>query len=327
MDMTTRLREGLPNLHHRAESGEQRDAPVTAVAAALAPADGDTGGFPIPGRLRSPELVDRLRELSGRRILFHPLPGSAGDSLRHAATYQLFADLGIRFDVLSDNDTAAGEILVIGGGGNFVPAYSSVRNTLLRTACNAREVIVLPQTVRGNEELIEQLGPSVEIFCRDAESYLHVVAHRSRAKARLAHDLSFLVDPERLRAVAGPAAKALLAKRAPSRPIERLMSEAGHRFFFRKARHRTKRICPKSSVDISLQFKTGTRPGEAEVGALALLTYLQGVHELHTERLHVAIAGAMLGKRVYLYDDPLRVAGSAYRHSLHEDFPRVQLID
>lgn len=286
----------------------------------------DIRGYPMPRHLRSPELVDRLRELSGRRVLFHPLPGGAGDSLRQAATYQLFADLDIRFDILSDTDSAAGETLIIGGGGNFIPAFSSVRKTLLRTS-GAREVIVLPQTVRGNEELIEQLGPSVEIFCRDAESYLHVLAHRSRAKARLAHDISFLVDPERLRAVAGPAAEALLAKRAPSRPIERLMSEAGHRFFFRKARNRTKRICPKSSVDVSLQFKTGTKPGEAEVGALALLTYLEGVHELHTERLHVAIVGALLGKRVYLYDDPLRIAGSAYRHSLHADFPKVQLID
>lgn len=323
--MKSWLGRGLSRLQYRLESAEQRDTLGATVAGGRA--SRNTGGFPIPRHLRSPELVDRLRELSGRRILFHPLPGSAGDSLRHAATYQLFADLKIRFDVLSDSDDAAGETLVIGGGGNFVPQFSSVRKTLLRTARSAREVIVLPQTVRGNEDLIEQLGPSVEIFCRDAESYLHVLAHRSRARAQLAHDMSFLVDPERLRAAAGPEADALLAKRTPSRPIERLMSDAGHRFFFRKTRNRTKRICPKSSVDVSLQFKTGTKPGEAEVGALALLTYLEGVHELHTERLHVAIAGAMLGKRVYLYDDPLRISGSAYRHSLHADFPKVQLID
>lgn len=286
-----------------------------------------SGDLAVPAHLESPELIERLRAFSGRRVLFHPLPGSAGDSLRQAATYQLFADLGIEFSVLSDADDVAGETLIIGGGGNLVPAFSSVRKTLLRAADAAREVIVLPQTVRGNEDLIERLGPTVEIFCRDAESYLHVLEHRSRAHARLAHDMAFLIDVERLRADAGPAADALVAQHAPARPFDRLMADAGHRFFFHKTRGRKKRIRPKSSIDISLAFKTGTKPGEAEVGALALLTYLQGVQEIHTERLHVAIAGAMLGKRVYLYDDPLRIAGSAYRHSLHADYPKVQLIE
>lgn len=285
------------------------------------------GALNVSAHLRSPELVERLRALSGRRVLFHPLPGGAGDSLRQAATYQLLADLDIDFRILSDTDDVSGETLIIGGGGNLVPAFSSVRKTLLRAADAAREVIVLPQTVRGNEDLLERLGPSVEIFCRDAESYLHVLEHRSRAHARLAHDMSFFIDVERLRAAAGPAAEALLAKHAPDRPFARMMADSGHRFFFRKTRGRTKRIRPKSSVDISLAFKTGTKPGEAEVGALALLMYLDGVQELHTERLHVAIVGAMLDKRVYLYDDPLRIAGSAYRHSLHADYPKVQLIE
>jgi hypothetical protein len=34
----------------------------------------------------------------------------------------------------------------------------------------------------------------------------------------------------------------------------------------------------------------------------------------------------MLDKRVYLYDDSAEIIGSAYRHSLHGDFPKVQLI-
>lgn len=322
------LGRGFGRLQARLQRAPPRDVPGAGAAANTDTCPGGNArSYASPPHLRSPELVRRLREFSGRRVLFHPLPGSAGDSLRQAATYQLFADLGIEFSVLSESEDAAGETLIIGGGGNFVPAFSSVRKTLLRTLGRAREVIVLPQTVRGNEELIERLGPSAEIFCRDPESYLHVLAHRSRARAYLAHDISFLIDIERLRAVAGDAARTLLTKKTPSRPLEKLMTDAGHRFFFHRRRDRAKRICPKSSVDISLRLKTGTTPGEAEVGALALLTYLQDVHELHTERLHVAIVGAMLGKRVYLYDDRMGVAASTYRHSLHADFPKVQLIN
>jgi exopolysaccharide biosynthesis predicted pyruvyltransferase EpsI len=280
----------------------------------------------IAPHLRNPHLTDRLREFSGQTLIFHPAPGSAGDSLRHAATYQLFRDLDIRFRLLSETEDIAGAVVVIGGGGNLIPAYSSVRKALIQTAKAASRVIVLPQSVRGNEDLLEELGESVEIFCRDPGSYLHVLTHRSRARAQLAHDLSFSIDVDRLRSSAAAQADALLAEKAPTRPLQRLMAESGHQFFFQKSRKRTKRFCPKSSIDISLLFKTGTKPDEAEVGALALLSYLDRVHEIHTDRLHVGIAGAMLGKRVYLYDDSYGIVGGSYRHSLHADFPKVQLI-
>lgn len=251
------------------------------------------------------------------------MPGSAGDSLRQAATYQLFRTLKIDFTLLPKTENVEGAVVVIGGGGNLVPAFSTARKALLRTARAARRVIVLPQTVRGNEELLEDLGPSVEIFCRDPESYLHVLAHRSRARAYLAHDLSFSIDIDCLSDSAAAQAEALLAEKTPTAPVVRLITETGHGFFFHR---RTKRILPKSSIDISRLFKTGTMPNKAEVGALALLSYLERLEEIYTDRLHVGIAAAILGKRVYLYDDSHGIAASVYRHSLQADFPKVQLI-
>lgn len=252
------------------------------------------------------------------------MPGSAGDSLRQAATYQLFRDLDIEFSLLSETESVDDAVVVIGGGGNLVPAFSSARKALLRTAKAARHVIVLPHTVRGNEELLEDLGPEVEIYCRDPESYVHVLAHRSRARAQLAHDMAFRIDIDRLRSSGAAAqAAALLAEKLPARPIVQLMTEAGHAFVFRAG---TKRIRPKSSVDISSLLKTGTGPHDAEIGALALLSHLETVKEIYTDRLDVGIAGAILGKRVCLYDDSDGIVASVYRHSLHTDFPNVQLI-
>jgi hypothetical protein len=40
----------------------------------------------------------------------------------------------------------------------------------------------------------------------------------------------------------------------------------------------------------------------------------------------VGIFGAMADKRVCLYGDNAGIIGSAYRHSLHRDFAKMQLI-
>jgi len=280
----------------------------------------------IPTQLRNPHLLERLRELSGQSVVFHPTPGNAGDSLIQAATYQIFEDLNIKFTLLADAKDVRGKTVIIGGGGNLVPAYTSVRKAFLLTARVAKNVILLPHTIRGNEDLLEDLGPSVEIYCRDPESYLHVLHHRSRAKVRLGHDMAFSVDVDRLRSRYGNQADELLRQKVPTTPLEALLAESRHRFFFRKDKEKTNRLMPKSSRDISSIFKTGTLPGQAQIGALAMLNYVDRAHEIHTDRLHVGLSGAILGKRVYLYDNSYGKLAAVYRHSLHEFFPFIQLI-
>jgi exopolysaccharide biosynthesis predicted pyruvyltransferase EpsI len=79
-------------------------------------------------------------------------------------------------------------------------------------------------------------------------------------------------------------------------------------------------------MDLSSLFKTGTTPGRAEVGALAFVNYIDRAHEIHTDRLHVGITGALLQKRVYLYDNSYGKVKGVYQHSLHANFPLVQFI-
>ena len=264
----------------------------------------------IPDHLRNPDLRERLRSLAGQKVVFVPTPGNAGDSLIQAATYQVLEDTGLNPLPIGDMQDFSGHIVIIGGGGNLVPPYGAVERALLRVHETADKVIVLPQGIRAHENLLEALGPNVEIYCRDVETYAHVLEHRSRARAYLAHDMAFGIDVARLKARAESEARALIMERVARAPIEDRMAESGIRFFFRTDGERTQRIIPRSNLDLSKLFKTGTEPGQAEVGALSLLLYVDTAQEIHTDRLHVALAGVLLGKRVHMYEQFLRqIAG------------------
>jgi exopolysaccharide biosynthesis predicted pyruvyltransferase EpsI len=281
----------------------------------------------IPLHLQNPGLKERLGAFSGKRVFFFPTPGNAGDSLVQAVTYGLFEELGIKFEIMTPDIDVSGQPLIVGGGGNLVPAYGAVRKIMQNAHYKASELILLPHTIRGNEDLIREFGGNVEIYCRDVVSYEQVLRHRSSARAALAHDMSFGVNVAALERVAGERAEALLNARLDTAPIEKLAAESGVRFFFFLGdAKQTLRLTPKSNSDPALTLKTGVLPGDAEVGALALIRYLAKAREIHTNRVQVALAATILGKRVYLYDNALGQSEGVYRHSIHADFRKAQFI-
>jgi len=281
----------------------------------------------IPDYLKNPSLQSRLGAFSGRTVFFFPTPGNAGDALIQAATYNLFNRLDIRFNIMGSDLDVSGQSVIIGGGGNFVPTYNAVKRVIQRVHRQAAELILLPHTIRGNEDLIQELGPNVELYCRDVETYSHVLRHRSRARAELAHDMSFMVDVPALASMAEERAAALIAERIKSTTLENLLAETGVRFFFAtNDAKQALRLTPRSNTDPALILKTSVLPGEAEVGALALIRYIERAVEVHTNRTQVGIAAASIGKRVYLYNNAYDQVEGIYRHSLHADFPNSQFI-
>lgn len=98
----------------------------------------------------------------------------------------------------------AGRVLLVGAGGNLVPAYGSIRQALIEYAHRAPTVIVLPHTIRGHEDVLARLGDHVHIFCRDIESFEHTSRTAGTPHVYLGHDMAFHLDPQRLLAGARP---------------------------------------------------------------------------------------------------------------------------
>ncbi|WP_445011799.1 polysaccharide pyruvyl transferase family protein [Vreelandella stevensii] len=260
---------------------------------------------------------------------YYPNPGNAGDSLIAAATYQVFKNAGLNYQLCKKNDPLTGKFLILGGGGNLVPQYNSIRYMLERAHNVAARVVVLPHTIRGNEDLIAKCDERVEFFCRDVVSYEHVIQHVSKAKAYLAHDMAFGLDVEQFFANQKiiSAADKLIDEKVKDTPLERLFSRADSRCFFRRDKEGTSRLIPKSSIDLSALFKQGVWPGKANVSAAAILRFVDRYKEIHSDRLHVGIAASLLSKNVYLYNNSYSKNKVIYEHSLHQNFPKTSYVD
>jgi hypothetical protein len=111
---------------------------------------------------------------------------------------QAFRRNGITFEEMKSDSPVDGEVVFLGGGGNFIPLYTGMRWAMGHVHQRAKEVILLPHTVRGNQDILRKLGSNVTIICREIESYRHVVQNTARCNVALGHDMAFHLDPEEI---------------------------------------------------------------------------------------------------------------------------------
>ena len=291
-----------------------------------------------PERPDNAALGALLRDLaaSGTEVLYVPNLGNAGDSLIAAATFQVLRSQGLRWRILDHRDLradTAGAVLLYGGGGNLVPLYLDARRFIAAHHRRARRLVLLPHTIEGNEDLLGELGPNVDLIARERRSFEHIRAHAPRARHHLMHDVALGVDLEELRGgplrlfAAPPSLRiaALLAKRGwqrlgrPRPPAGRVLAA------FRTDREATGIARPADNYDLSSIYLDWVSPeGFARVASRDLLAIADRYDEIRTNRLHVGIAGALLGKRMVLHDNSYGKNRAIWEHSLAGRFPNVE---
>jgi len=268
-------------------------------------------------------IVDFLRQFRNRRVLYFPNPGNAGDSLIAAATILLFRRLNIMFEPIDIGNDVRGEVVLIGGGGNLVPAYGSVATAFRNYLGRARQIVLLPHTVRGHEDLLQQMDSSCTLICRDPGSYMHVLDHAPAAAAHLDHDMAFYLTPqELLEDSKADAYQAFFVERLERARIKWPLR--GTVRYFRRdgeatGQHR------HTDMDPSAVFDTGARPGTIMPSAWAFLEAIRTVNAIETDRLHVGIAAAVLGVPCTLHDNAYGKNIAVYRHSIRNRYHNVTL--
>jgi exopolysaccharide biosynthesis predicted pyruvyltransferase EpsI len=135
-----------------------------------------------------------IAHYSGRTVLHVPNPGNAGDSLLAMGTYHAFERYAVKSEIVGLDASVDGKVVFLGGGGNFVPLYGHTRCAFERFLGRAERLILLPHTIRGNEDLLSRLDSSCTLFCRDIVSYNHVRSTNPKLDAVLAHDMAFHLD-------------------------------------------------------------------------------------------------------------------------------------
>lgn len=268
-----------------------------------------------------PPLVDPFARLAallapGGQVHFMPNGGNLGDALINQAAIQGFRRCGIPWRLLRGGRewVREGDLLVYGGGGSLVEDYPGSYGCLHFLHSLGAQVVVLPQTVRGNAPFWRELPPTL-VFCRDPASF-HYLQSFGRHEAQLAHDLA----PDLLLNIA-PFETVLHYRQA----LERLglLQETPLRAFRVDGEATANR--ERSQIDLSaLAYPDMQSLASIESAALSLLHMVAPFRRIETDRLHVMIAGALLGLEVDFHDTAHGKLSAIHALSLRDRFPLVR---
>jgi exopolysaccharide biosynthesis predicted pyruvyltransferase EpsI len=293
-----------------------------------------------------------LRDLAREPLFYFPNPGNAGDSLIALATFQLFRKLAVPFTLpAAESFDSTEKVVVWGGGGNLVPMYSHERDFVLRHHETAKRLVLLPQSISGHEDVLGRLGRNVTIICREPVSYAHVARHAPKAEVLLAHDLVLSLDVaaalKRRPSFTATVVRKLEAKRRDGGASAR--NEVSPTYFlrdwaflteftldqarrgfprelnaFRTDAERTGPV-PPHNCDLSRQFEWGCHSEAlASYVSYRFLSVIRKFDRINTNRLHVCLGAALLGKQVRLFANSYYKVRTIYEFSLADRFPHIQ---
>lgn len=298
--------------------------------------------------LESSILVNFLKQFKDESCIYIPNPGNAGDSIIGLGAISVFKKAGIRPRLCSGkiNFDTSKKIIFYGGGGNLISQYSNARNTISNLLPESKKIIILPHTIDGNVDFLNNLPSKVSVFCREPASFEHVKKHFTKGEVFIDHDLAFhvnysqflnhnnklseheiwiaslkdyLTEPIKFEEILRLIRKA----RAQARTIKNL--QLNHEInAYRTDSEKTSRVIPPNNFDISLKLSlSATLPNLSKLSAKNFINFINRFQIIHTNRLHVAIVGAVLNKEVKLSANNYHKCHSIYEYSLKNNYPNV----
>jgi len=233
----------------------------------------------------------------GRTLVEIVNTGIWGDALIQAGQREFFSHFGISYIQIPVwpkpwrgslwkmyKGRSLSPVGFVSGGGYMVPWYDRP-DEVRRASRGFGHLILLPSTI-GVSPILE--SKKSDIWVRDKSHSPQYVD-----ESRFCHDMAFFLDPE------------------PRSPTE----EAG--MFFRSDKERVLKTLPPGNVDIAAQGTHASDPNQFldEVGRF---------EKIYTDRLHVGIAGALLGRETHLFPSRGGKTRAVFDASLRENYPNVE---
>jgi exopolysaccharide biosynthesis predicted pyruvyltransferase EpsI len=277
------------------------------------------------------------------KLRYIPNRGNAGDSLIAAATWQLFERLHMTHCIEVGGTISAGDNVIYAGGGNLIPEYAQARMTIQECMrANVGSFILLPHSIRGNEDLLQEMDSRFHLFCREQQSYAHARKLAKHAQVYLTHDLVFGLDLNQLtERTRSNLLKDLLrlALESDSRAFISYISWRMHILAIKPQHQREMRLMRVDAeskhtgvyperYDLSSKHQSAYKQRwEAELVSRDFFHVLDRAEHIVSDRLHVCIGGALLGKRVTMLDNSYGKNCSVFLTSMKANFPRVAFCD
>ncbi|MDD3149323.1 MAG: polysaccharide pyruvyl transferase family protein, partial [Candidatus Gastranaerophilales bacterium] len=286
------------------------------------------------------KIISRLKELDN--FYFYPNNGNLGDVVIAQAEYQMLDNNQFNYEIFNaynssktpDNDFN----VVYGGGGLFVKYWNYQKVIDLFLNPNLKNVVILPSSFWECNDLLEVLDERFTVFCREKRSYDYCVSHNSSAKFYLVDDMAFSLDLSFINENSDSKISTIneetilsLYQNAynPYKRVSRKLSDAlktktkcihkGSRlaYFLRNDAERYFDNTHFDIIDLS-KFACSSCVDKGIVYHLSKLFIMaiNSVNIVVTDRLHVGIAGALLGKEVLLLDNTYKKVSGVYEQSM-----------
>lgn len=257
------------------------------------------------------------------------------------AAHIMFKKHGVGYEMADENVTLDNQIVFIRGGGNLVKYYNHTADFIKQRCARVKQLIILPQTISGHEDVISKFDSRVTIFCREQVSYDYVKSYRNISKVFLTDDMAFDINVKECFPKLAPFHRFIYATK-----LRRLLSEVlkgksslrdylqkrdgGTLFAFRTDAERTATELPEKNVDVSQVINFDPTMGNVNLAYKTSKTIFRVVNQfktIHTNRLHVCIAAILLKKQVFFYGNAYHKNKSVYIFSMNERFNNVTWMD
>ena len=254
-------------------------------------------------------LLKFLKELRGEKIIYVPNPGNAGDSLIALSTLDIFKKINLDFEIRKPKTKFNKKTIIYGGGGNLIDKYNDLRNFLLTNHKNNR-VIVLPHTFSHCCNLLNCIGANVTLIAREEVSFNYIRRHmRYPDNAFLSDDMAFHMNN-----------------------LESYINEphVGICNAFRLDEEKTDVSIPDNNKDISMDFifrQNTLNERDIKTSTNNLFSYLCKFDEINTNRLHVGIAGSLLGRKVNLFPNSYYKNEAVFNFSIKNKYKNTFFIN
>ncbi len=261
--------------------------------------------------LKDDPLRTLLESNSGKKVHFFPKPGNAGDGYITWCSYLLFDQYGIDIATHKIDEIVKDSTVFIGGGGNLIQdRYHEVRD-LIDTLCPLNNhVVLLPHTISGNRDVFRLTHKNLSVYCRDRVSFeLAIESGANPNTTFLSHDLTLFLGS---RPLAG-----IPKSQNEKNRIEVLRTDGESLLL-----HDVK----PGNVDISMSWNGDIWQSQAfcKQVTLSMAEYINPFQQIVTDRLHVGILAAQMGKEVTLLPNAYFKNKAVFTHSLSEMFPKMR---
>jgi exopolysaccharide biosynthesis predicted pyruvyltransferase EpsI len=266
------------------------------------------------------DIKNFLAKYQSEKIKYIPNQGNAGDSLIGFATLQVLDELELDYEICKPTEVFEGQIILYGGGGSLIRKYQGSKKFLLNNH-KKNDIIVLPHSFHDCDDLLTNLSRRVVLIAREKISYDYVKSKSNYpSNCLLSHDMAFHTQG--------------IGK---YKSISCVGTCNSFRFDDELSGDNRHVKVPEDNKDISIDFQ---RPmfmknwnlsdhintqvkKNLSIATDNIFSYLSKFTEVNTNRLHVGIAAALLGKTVNLYRGSYHKIAGVYDFSMRDKFNNV----